>query len=96
VHGGILVTRSYLGDTIRTMKVAISLPDPLFEAAELLADELHMPRSQLYAEALTAYLRTHGGAAITSRLNDVYGDINTEVDPAIAQAQLQVLDRETW
>jgi len=37
------------------MKVAITLPDPVFEAAEHLAQELHIPRSQLYAEALSAY-----------------------------------------
>ncbi|HEX9737109.1 MAG TPA: ChpI protein, partial [Thermoanaerobaculia bacterium] len=30
------------------MKTAISLPDPLFEAAEALAARLSMSRSQLY------------------------------------------------
>ncbi|MDP2092142.1 MAG: hypothetical protein Q8K17_03995, partial [Pseudohongiella sp.] len=48
------------GDTINPMKIAISLPDPLFEAAEHLAEELRIPQSQLYAEALAAYLATHG------------------------------------
>lgn len=78
------------------MKVAISLPDPIFEAAEHLAEELQIPRSQLYAEALAAYLHTHGGAAITARLNDVYGHNSADLDPALQKAQQQVLDRETW
>lgn len=88
--------RSYSGDTINRMKIAISLPDPLFEAAEHLAEELRIPRSQLYAEALSAYLGTHGGVAITARLNAVYGTNDTHVEPAFTQAQLQVLDHEAW
>lgn len=42
------------------MKVAISLPDPVFNAAELLAQELCASRSQLYAQALSAYLESPG------------------------------------
>lgn len=60
------LNRSYPGDTINRMKIAISLPDPLFDAAEQLAEELRIPRSQLYAQALSAYLLTHGGAATTA------------------------------
>jgi len=78
------------------MKVAISLPDPIFEAAEHLAEELQIPRSQLYAEALAAYLHIHGGAAITARLNDVYGHNSAQVDPALTEAQYQVLENEAW
>lgn len=78
------------------MKVAISLPDPIFEAAEHLAQELHIPRSQLYAEALAAYLSSHGGAAITARLNAVYASESAAVEPALAQAQLKSLGHETW
>lgn len=34
------------------MKTAVSIPDPLFEAAERLARRRGLRRSQLYAEAL--------------------------------------------
>jgi predicted transcriptional regulator len=78
------------------MKVAISLPDPLFDAAERLARELDMPRSQLYAEALAAYLGTHGGAAITAKLNAVHEANAAPVDPALAKAQLRILSDEAW
>lgn len=78
------------------MKVAISLPDPLFEAAEHLARELHIPRSQLYAEALASYLEARGGAAITARLDAVHGGAPAGVEAALAQAQLKVLDDEAW
>ncbi|MBA4077343.1 MAG: hypothetical protein C0508_20100 [Cyanobacteria bacterium PR.023] len=78
------------------MKVAISLPDPIFTAAEHLAQELHIPRSQLYAEALAAYLRSHGAAAITAKLNAVYGVSSSQVDLGLAQAQLQAVNHEAW
>jgi metal-responsive CopG/Arc/MetJ family transcriptional regulator len=78
------------------MKVAISLPDPIFQAAEHLAQELHIPRSQLYAEALSAYLGSHSGTAVTAKLNAVYGAASSQVEPALAQAQLRALPNEAW
>jgi hypothetical protein len=78
------------------MKIAISLPDPIFEAAEHLAQELRIPRSQLYAEALSCYLSTHGGPAITAKLNEVHGSVAVPVEPALAKAQMRILNHEAW
>jgi len=38
------------------MKTAISLPDPVFNQAEALAQQLGLSRSELYTRALQAYL----------------------------------------
>ena len=54
------------------MKTAISIPDPVFEAAEDLAKRLGKSRSQLYAEALRQYLERHRDQDITRRLNEVF------------------------
>lgn len=78
------------------MKVAISLPDPLFTAAEELAEQLHVSRSQLYAQALSEYLSQRHEAAITQKLNAVYGLDAEGVEAAVMKAQVQVLGRETW
>ncbi|MDO9318043.1 MAG: hypothetical protein Q7V56_07575 [Gammaproteobacteria bacterium] len=78
------------------MKIAISLPDPIFEAAEHLAQELRIPRSQLYAEALSSYLSTHGGPAITAKLNEVHQSAAVPVEPALADAQMRILNHEAW
>ncbi len=78
------------------MKIAISLPDPIFEAAEHLAREMRIPRSQLYAEALASYLSTHGGAAITAKLDEVHGAAAAPLEPALVNAQAQVLNHEAW
>ena len=50
------------------MKTAVSLPDPLFKAADQLARQLGKSRSQLYAEALRDYLERHRDEDITRRL----------------------------
>ena len=41
------------------MKVAISLPDPVFDAAEKLASRMQVSRSQLYAQAIAEFVKTH-------------------------------------
>ncbi len=87
---------SYCDDTFQLMKIAISLPDPLFNAGEQLAEELGIPRSQLYAEALASYLKTHGGPAITAKLNEIHGAMAMPVEPALTKAQLRTLNHEAW
>ena len=78
------------------MKVAISLPDSLFEAAERLAKALKKPRSQVYAEAISEYVENHDKSAITEKLNAVYSRESSAVDEALNRAQLETLSDETW
>lgn len=78
------------------MKVAISLPDPIFSAAELLAHKLRVSRSQLYTQALEEYLDKRHDPIILERLNAVYSTELNTVDPTLMSAQLAVIDHETW
>ena len=78
------------------MKVAISLPDPVFNAAELLAQELSISRSQLYAQALAEFLQARSSVAVTAKLNEVYAGEASDVEPALMNAQVQALSLETW
>jgi len=78
------------------MKVAVSIPDPLFKSAEDLAKKLKKPRSRLYAEALASYVGAHDPKAITENLNRIYARISSSVDPAFEKAQAEVLPDETW
>lgn len=78
------------------MKTAISLPDPLFDAADRIAKRLHMSRSQLYAQALEAFVRVHQDDAVTEALNAVYAKHPAVLDPAMKRAQTRHLRRETW
>ena len=78
------------------MKIAISVPDPIFEAGEHLAQQLGLSRSQLYADALVAYLSTRGAQAVTARLNAVYESVSSKLDPALESYQMNRLADETW
>lgn len=78
------------------MKVAISVPDPVFEAAETLAGQLKVSRSQLYSQALAAFLKTRGAAAVTAQLDAVHDSACSDMDPGLAAAQLRSLPHEAW
>jgi metal-responsive CopG/Arc/MetJ family transcriptional regulator len=78
------------------MKTAISLPDPLFTAADALADRLGVSRSELYATALAEFVAKHTDTEITERLNEVYADQDSSLDPAIRRAQWLSIGREEW
>ncbi len=78
------------------MKIAISIPDPVFEAAEHLARRLGKSRSQLYAEAVAEYLQAHRADAVTERLDAVYTVERSTLDPEFQQAQIDTLPDEDW
>jgi metal-responsive CopG/Arc/MetJ family transcriptional regulator len=78
------------------MKLAISLEDSIFYAAEHLAKQRHIPRSQLIAEALQEYISHHGPEAITAKLNDIYSAEDSDVEKPLFNAQLTSIEHETW
>ena len=78
------------------MKIAISVPDEIFEAGEHLAKQLGLSRSQLYADALSAYLSERGAAAVTAKLNAVYAVESSKLDPAFTTTQLKRIADEAW
>ena len=78
------------------MKTAISLPDDLFRSADTLAQRLGMSRSQLYATAVAEYLAKHRDEDVTARLNDVFADEPSGIDPALRSAQARSLSSAEW
>jgi metal-responsive CopG/Arc/MetJ family transcriptional regulator len=78
------------------MKTAVSIPDPLFKEAERLTKRLRVPRSQLYARALEAYLERQRSKGIKEALDEVYKTEPSELDPVLAHLQSEALVREEW
>ena len=80
------------------MKTAISLPDPLFQAAEFLAKRMGLSRSELFQRALQAFLQEHKDAGVTEELNVVYtqGSEEAYIDPLLEQWQLNSLPKDEW
>jgi metal-responsive CopG/Arc/MetJ family transcriptional regulator len=78
------------------MKTAVSLPDPLFQAADELAKRLGISRSELYAIAIGEYLSTHQKEAVTEALNRVYEREPSGLDPVVAAIQAASLGEDDW
>ena len=78
-----------------SVKTAVSIPDPIFEAADRLARRRRISRSELYAEALAKLLDSDQSTEITERLDDVYADSPSELDTGLAALQALAVD-EDW
>lgn len=78
------------------MKVAVSIPEELFESAESLGKRLRVSRSRLYATALSEFLAKHQGRKVTDRLNQVYAAEDGRLDDRLAQMQRRSLNPDAW
>jgi metal-responsive CopG/Arc/MetJ family transcriptional regulator len=78
------------------MKTAISIPDPLFQAAESLATRFGISRSQLYAKALQVFITKHDRANVTQQLNQVYAEQPSGMEPELMNMQMLSLPKEDW
>jgi hypothetical protein len=80
------------------MKTAISIPDSLFEEADRLAKTRGWSRSELYANAVTAYVNSERFSGVREKLDAVYGngEEDSAIDPFLADAQARSLPREKW
>ncbi|TET72268.1 MAG: hypothetical protein E3J56_05735 [Candidatus Aminicenantes bacterium] len=78
------------------MKTAISIPNSIFEEAEKLAKRFGICRSQLYANAVTEYLREHRKDGVTEKLNKIYEKESSELDPICYALQFSSLQKDEW
>lgn len=77
------------------MKVVVSIPNHILEAADRLAQRRAISRSELYTDALVQLLETDVSRNITERLDEVYGDRSSELDPGLVTAQALAVD-DDW
>jgi len=78
------------------MKTAISIPDPLFQAAEVLAHRLKKSRSELYAEAVAEYMHSHKNKDVTKILNGIYEHESSVIDKELHRMQSHSMTKEEW
>ena len=78
------------------MKVALSIPDEIFESGETLRRRLGVSRSRLYATALAEFVAKNRGRKITERLNAVYGSEDSRLPRVLRGLQSRSIARESW
>lgn len=71
------------------MKVAVSIPDELYERADETATQLGLNRSQLYARAITDFLTARGADPVTEKLDELAEELGT-VGPAAGRRLIDV------
>jgi len=78
------------------MKTEISIPNPIFKAAEQLAAALGMSLSEFYVAALAAYVATYQNGDITKRLDEVYEKEQSTMDPEMVAIQIASIGDQEW
>jgi hypothetical protein len=78
------------------MKQDISIPNPIFQAAEDLAKKMGVSLSELYTAALNAYVAEHQKENITETLDQIYADEPSTLEPELIKMQIVSLEAEEW
>ena len=90
--------RRYNKSHTNSMKTAISIPDSLFDAAERLAENHQITRSELYQRAIRRYLEEHSHQVIREKLDRLYGEDDEpgNLDAAIEYLQSASFPGDDW
>jgi len=78
------------------MKTAVSIPDPIFAEAEMLARQLNTSRSEIYARALRAFIGNHAPDRVTKSMNEVVDAVGEAPDDFVNAAARRVLRQVEW
>ena len=78
------------------MKVAVSIPDEVFEEADLLAKQLNTSRSEIYSRALARYVGEHAPDRVTQAINEVVDAMGEDRDEFVGEASRRLLERVEW
>jgi predicted transcriptional regulator len=78
------------------MKIAVSIPDDVYQRAERLAEQSNRTRSRLYSDALGEYLARHGSDEVTDAMNQVLVGMDQGADSFVAVAARAVLAKTEW
>jgi hypothetical protein len=90
------VDRRYEKVHTPSMKTAVSIPDKIFRSADSLAKRLGVSRSRLYATALADFLSRRQSQQVKERLDAIYGEEESALDPGAIKLQAKSLPPGEW
>jgi predicted transcriptional regulator len=82
-----------------TVKTAISIQSSLFDRVNDLAEELQMPRSQLFTLAVEEFIKRYENRGILEALNEAYADAPDPAEETLREGmrrQQQQLVEGQW
>ena len=78
------------------MKVAVSIPDPLFAEADDLARRFGASRSEIYRRALSEFVARHADDPVTRAMNETLDALGPQARAFEAKAAQAALKRSEW
>lgn len=78
------------------MKTAISISDEVFARADEFARRHKITRSALFTAAVDEYIQHHRREDVTDKLNEVYQEENSSLDPVLTKLQALSIPQEEW
>jgi metal-responsive CopG/Arc/MetJ family transcriptional regulator len=63
------------------MRTTVSIPASLLHAADRAAKRLAISRDEIFVRAIREYLSDHARYGVTERLNEVYAESTSSIDP---------------
>ena len=75
------------------MKMAVSIPDHVFEATEQLAQVMRKSRSEMYSLALAEYVARHAPEHVTETFDRVCAEVGEGTDEFVSAAARRLLER---
>lgn len=78
------------------MKVAVSIPDPIFAGAEALVRQLKTSRSEIYARALDEFIGSHAPDRVTEALDEAIDAVGNEPDTFATAAARRTFSKIEW
>lgn len=74
----------------------LAIPTEILDAAQQLAEKLGLSSNELFATALSDFIRRYGEIDITAELDKVYSHIGSTLDPVLGTMQFRSLPAEKW
>jgi metal-responsive CopG/Arc/MetJ family transcriptional regulator len=78
------------------MKIAVSIPDPIFAKAEGLAKHLKLSRSKIYARALDEFVENHASESVTDAMNAAIDANDDLADNFVRESSRRILRSVEW
>lgn len=78
------------------MKIAVSVPDDVFQEAEALARRTKRSRSEVYSQALAEYVARHAPDRVTEAMDRALGEVDEPPERFVQAASRRVLKRVDW
>ena len=78
------------------MKVAVSIPEPIYQSAEILAKRFNTSRSDIYSRALAEFIGSQAPESLTQRMNDVVDSLDEGSNDFSSEAARRVFRHVDW